>query len=37
MGVEASSLPTLRAILPADMKKYQSPTAAADLTVENIG
>jgi protein disulfide-isomerase A1 len=37
MGVTADQLPTLRAILPADMKKFQSPTAAADLTVENIG
>jgi len=37
MGVTADNLPTLRAILPADMKKYQSPTAAADLTVANIG
>ena len=37
MGVTADQLPTLRAILPADMKKFQSPHAAADLTVENIG
>lgn len=37
MGVSAADLPTLRAILPADMKKFQSPTAPADLTVESIG
>lgn len=37
MGVSKSDLPTLRAILPADMKKYASPTAAADLTIEIIG
>jgi len=37
MGVSKDSLPTLRAILPADMKKFEAPTKAADLTVENIG
>jgi len=37
MGITAADLPSLRAILPADMKKYVCPTAAADLTVENIG
>jgi len=37
MGVTAADLPTLRAILPADMKKFQSPNSPADLTVDNIG
>lgn len=37
IGVTAADLPTLRALLPEGMKKFQSPTAAADLTVENIG
>jgi len=37
MGVTKDQLPTLRAILPADMKKYESPNKPADLTVENIG
>jgi len=37
MGVSKESLPTLRAILPADMKKFEAPTKAADLTVDNIG
>lgn len=37
MGVTADNLPTLRAVLPADMKKFQCETAAADLTVDVIG
>lgn len=37
MGVTKDDLPTLRAIMPADMKKYASDTKAADLTVEVIG
>jgi hypothetical protein len=37
IGVTAADLPTLRAIMPEGMKKYVAPTAAADLTVENIG
>jgi len=37
MGVTKDQLPTLRAILPADMKKYESPNKPADLTVDNIG
>lgn len=32
MGVTAEHLPTLRAIIPADMKKYECPTKPADLT-----
>jgi len=37
MGVTKDDLPTLRAILPADMKKFASDVKAADLTVDNIG
>lgn len=37
MGVSKDDLPTLRAIMPADMKKFQSDTKCADLTVDNIG
>jgi len=37
MGVGKDALPTLRSILPADMKKFESPNKPADLTVENIG
>jgi protein disulfide isomerase len=37
MGVTKDNLPTLRAILPADMKKYESDSKPADLTIENIG
>jgi len=37
MGVTKDDLPTLRAIMPADMKKYASDTKPADLTVELIG
>jgi hypothetical protein len=37
MGVTAADLPTLRIILPADMKKYACETAPADLTVDIIG
>ena len=36
MGITKDQLPTLRAILPADMKKYASEVAAKDLTVESI-
>ena len=37
MGVTKDALPTLRVILPADMKKFESPNKPADLTVANIG
>jgi len=37
MGVTNDDMPTLRAILPEKMKKYNAPTAAKDLTVANIG
>ena len=37
MGVTKDNLPTLRAILPADMKKYESENKPADLTIDNIG
>jgi len=37
MGVTEADLPVLRAILPADMKKFESPVKVADLTVESIG
>lgn len=37
MGVTENDLPVLRAIMPADMKKFESPVKAADLTVESIG
>ena len=37
MGVTENDLPVLRAIMPADMKKFESPVKAADLTVDNIG
>jgi len=37
MGVTAGDLPLLTALLPADMKKFRCSTAAADLTVDNIG
>merc|ERR1711935_354975 len=36
VGVTESMLPTLRAIVPNGMKKYESPTKPADLTVESI-
>lgn len=36
IGVTADALPSLWALLPADMKKYKSEVAAADLTVESI-
>lgn len=36
MGITADQLPTLRAILPADMKKYAAETKAADLTVDLV-
>merc|ERR1711998_209516 len=37
MGVTKDDLPTLRAILPADMKKFAADVKPADLTVDNIG
>jgi hypothetical protein len=37
VGVTAADLPTLRGMKPEGMLKYASTTAAADLTVENIG
>lgn len=37
IGVTAADLPTLRALMPADMKKFASDVKPADLTVENIG
>ena len=33
MGISEGSLPTLRAVIPEGMKKYQSDTKPADLTV----
>ena len=36
MGVTKESLPVLRAVLPADMKKYECATKPADLTVEKV-
>lgn len=36
MGVTKEDLPCLRAILPASMKKYQSPVGVEELTVKNI-
>lgn len=36
MGVTKEDLPTLRAILPASMKKYQSPVGVEELNVKNI-
>jgi protein disulfide-isomerase A1 len=36
IGVTSDALPSLWALLPADMKKYKSEVAAADLTVESI-
>lgn len=36
MGVTAEQMPTLRAIMPADMKKFQCETKPADLTVDVI-
>jgi len=37
MGVTAADLPTVRIIMPeAGMKKFVSPIAAADITVENL-
>ena len=35
--VKAEDLPTLRMVIPPDMKRYISPNKPADLTVENIG
>lgn len=37
MGVTKESLPTLRAILPEEMKKFKCETKPSDLTVELIG
>ena len=37
MGVTNDDLPTVRAILPADMKKYEAPVKPADISVDNIG
>jgi len=37
MGVTKENLPTLRAILPEEMKKYACETKPADLTVDVIG
>lgn len=36
MGITEDALPTLRAIVPAGMKKYTSATKASDLTVDII-
>lgn len=36
MGVTKDHLPTLRAILPADMKKFESETKVAEMTVESV-
>jgi len=37
MGVTDADMPTLRAILPEKMKKFEAPGAAKDLTVATIG
>lgn len=37
MGVTNDDMPTLRAILPEKMKKFNHPSSAKDLTVANIG
>jgi len=37
IGVTEADLPTLRGMIPDGMKKYASPVAAADLTVDSIG
>jgi hypothetical protein len=37
MGVTKDQLPTLRVIIPKDMKKYACDTKPADLTVDFIG
>lgn len=37
MGVTKDDLPVFRIIMPADMKKFQSPVDVKSLTVENIG
>uniref|UniRef100_A0A7S3CQC5 Protein disulfide-isomerase n=1 Tax=Strombidium rassoulzadegani TaxID=1082188 RepID=A0A7S3CQC5_9SPIT len=37
MGVTKDQLPVLRAILPADMKKYECEVKPADLTVASVG
>ena len=37
MGVTEEDYPTLRALKPADMKKYNCETPAKELTVEKIG
>lgn len=36
MGITKDQLPTLRSIIPADMKKYECPVKPADLTVASI-
>ena len=36
MGISEEALPTLRAIIPAGMKKFTSETKPADLTVDII-
>jgi protein disulfide-isomerase A1 len=36
MGITAENLPTLRAIVPADMKKFECETKPAELTVEAV-
>lgn len=37
MGVTDADLPVLRAIMPADMKKFESPQKPSELTVDSIG
>lgn len=37
MGVVKEDLPTIRIIMPAEMKKYQYPTALDTITVESVG
>jgi len=36
MGITKEDLPTLRAILPESMKKYESPIVVDELNVKNI-
>ena len=37
MGVVKADLPTIRIIMPADMKKFQYPTPVSEMTVETVG
>ena len=37
MGVVKDDLPTIRVIMPAEMKKYQYPGKINEITVESVG